>query len=92
MDDTGIIDLLFAREERAVMELQRKYGGLCRSMAANLLGAPQDVEECLSDLWYAVWQRIPPERPRAMGAFLGRIVRNLAISRYRESHAQKRGG
>lgn len=33
---------------------------------------------------------MPPDRPQALGAFLGRITRNLSISRWRRDHAQKR--
>ena len=35
---------------------------------------------------------MPPDRPSALGAFLGRITRNLSISRWRRDHAKKRYG
>lgn len=38
----------------------------------------------------AAWVRIPPEYPRSLRAFLGRIVRNISISRFRGNQAQKR--
>ena len=33
---------------------------------------------------------MPPDRPQSLGTFLGRITRNLSISRWRRDHAQKR--
>lgn len=35
---------------------------------------------------------IPPERPRSLKTYLGRLTRNISVSRYRREHAQKRGG
>ena len=33
---------------------------------------------------------MPPQRPCSLRSYVGRIVRNLSISRYRAAHAQKR--
>ena len=67
-----------------------KYGGLCRSVVANILPDFRDVEECVSDTWHNAWQAMPPERPTRLQAFLGRITRNLAISRFRKNTAKRR--
>lgn len=90
MEDTGIIDLYHARDERAIAESERKYGAYCRAVALNLLSVREDAEECVNDTWHAAWDRMPPERPNALKAFLGRITRNLSISRFRANRAQKR--
>lgn len=90
MEDTAIIQLFFQRAEQAIVEVQQKYGSFCRTVAMNLLQQKEDVEECVNDTWQAAWQRIPPENPRMLGAFLGRITRNLAISRFRKNNAQMR--
>ena len=90
MEDTAIIQLFFQRAEQAIAEVQQKYGSFCRAVAMNLLQQKEDVEECVNDTWQAAWQRIPPEKPRMLGAFLGRITRNLAISRFRKNTAQMR--
>ena len=37
MEDSAIIDLYWAREERALSETDAKYGGYCRSIAHNIL-------------------------------------------------------
>lgn len=92
MDDLAIIALYHRREERAIAESEKKYGGMCRSIAQNILSIREDAEECVNDTWHAAWNAMPPERPRSLGAFLGRITRNLSISRWRRCHAQKRYG
>ncbi len=90
MDDTAIIELYHRREEQAITESDRKYGGMCRSIAMRLLGLKEDAEECVNDTWYAAWNKMPPDRPAYLGAFLGRITRNLSVSRWRRDHAGKR--
>ena len=90
MDDLAIVELYHRREEQAIAESDKKYGALCRSIALRLLGLREDAEECVNDTWYAAWGRMPPDRPKALGAFLGRITRNLSVSRWRRDHAQKR--
>ena len=77
MEDETIIDLYFAREERAIAETGKKYGGYCRSIAFNILHSYEDTEECVSDTWLHTWNAIPPTRPGCLRAFLGRITRNL---------------
>ncbi len=92
VEDKGIVELFSRRDERGIQEARRKYGGFCFKIAINLLGVKEDAEECVSDALYAAWRQIPPAVPRSMRAFLGRITRNLSISRYRTATAQKRGG
>ena len=92
MEDTGIIDLYWARDERAVEETDRKYGAYCRAISYRILKNRQDVEECLNDTYVRAWNAMPPQRPFALGAFLGKIVRNLSLNYYRAGHAQRRGG
>ena len=40
MEDETIIDLYFAREERAIAETGKKYGGYCRPIAFHLPPPP----------------------------------------------------
>ncbi len=90
MDDTAIIELFFARDESAVGELQTKYGAYCAKIAMNLLRDKGDAQECVNDAYLTVWDSIPPQRPASLRGYLGRIVRNISVSRYRKMHAQKR--
>lgn len=92
MDDDRIVDLYWQRDERAIDETDIKYGGLCSSIAYGILANHQDSEECVSDTYMAAWNSIPPQRPKQLKAYLGRIVRNLSLNRARDSQAKKRGG
>ena len=83
MDDEQIITLYFARDEQAIRETERKYGGLCRSIAMNILASTPDTEECLNDTWLKIWNSIPPQKPQKLSAFVARITRNLALNRKR---------
>lgn len=90
MEDSQIIELYYSRNEQAIKESDHKYGPLCHRISLNILSVKEDAEECVNDTWFAAWKRMPPDRPNALGAFFGRITRNLSISRWRASHAKKR--
>lgn len=90
MEDEAILALYFSRDQHAISETERKYGGFCTTVARNILTQREDAEECWNDVLHAVWNRIPPLRPENLRAFLGRLTRNAAIDRYRREHAQKR--
>lgn len=92
MEDSQIIELYWQRKESAIAECRSKYGAYCYSIADHILHSEQDAEECVNDTWLRVWRSIPPRRPNRLSVFLGRIVRNLAIDRYRREHTQKYGG
>lgn len=92
MDDKTIIGLFLARDEAAISQAERKYGSYCGSIARNILHNEQDAEECLSDVWLAAWNSIPPNQPQSLSSFLARLVRTKAIDRWRSEHAAKRGG
>ncbi len=92
MEDSQIIALYFARNEDAIAETDKKYGGYCRYIAGNILGNREDAEEVVNDTYLKVWNSVPPTRPEPLKGYVGRISRHLAIDRYHLSHAQKRGG
>ncbi len=90
MEDKIILDLYVQRNERAITETAAKYGPYCGAVADNILGCPEDVEEILNDTWLAAWRDIPPSQPACLRAYLGRITRNLALSRFRFYRTKKR--
>ncbi len=92
MEDAAIIELYWARDQLAIVESDRKYGGFCANLASNILRSVQDAEECVNDTWHRAWNTMPPQRPGSLRAYLGRIVRNLAIDRWRRKNTQRRGG
>ena len=91
MRDGEILDLYWAREERAILETQASYGRYCYSIAWHILHMREDADECVNDTWLRAWNAIPPRRPGRLGVFLGTITRNLALDRWKERHAAKRG-
>lgn len=92
MEDKQIIALYHQRKEQAIAETDAKYGALCRRIALNVLGIREDAEECVNDTYHSAWRRMPPDWPKSLQAFLGRMTRNIAISRFRADHAKKRYG
>ena len=92
MEDHAIIELFWQRSETAIPAARDKYGRYCTAIARNILPSPEDAEECLSDTWLQAWESIPPQRPVLLGAYLGRITRNLAYNRWKAAAADKRGG
>ena len=87
MTDEALLDLLEQRSQQALSELDGAYGPYCRAIAGNILGCPEDAEECVSDAYLAVWNAIPPARPTHFKAWLGAIVRNRALRMRRNSAA-----
>lgn len=91
MNDAQIIDLYFARSEQAIQETDHKYGSYCYKIAYNILASREDSEESVSDTYFSAWNVIPPTKPLKLSAFLGKLTRNISISRWRKSNARKRG-
>lgn len=92
MDDCKIVDLYWARDERAISESDTKYGRMLGSIAFSLLSSREDAEECVNDTYLDAWETMPPSRPSYLGAFLSKIIRRISIDRYRHTHREKRGG
>lgn len=92
MDDNTIIGLYWARSEKAIEETATKYSSYCYSIAFGILNNQSDSEECVNDTWLKAWNSIPPNKPRRLRVFLGKLTRNLSLDRYRYYDASKRRG
>lgn len=90
MDDSKIIDLFLKRDENAIEHTRQKYGGLCYSVAYNILRDPEDSEEAVNDTYLGVWNAIPPHTPVIFSSFIARITRNISLKIWRYKHADKR--
>lgn len=90
MEDSQIIELYWRRDEAAIAETRQKYGAFCYGIAKNILSVHEDAEECVNDTWHRAWDAIPPQRPVKLRAWLGKVVRNLALHRWEKNRAQKR--
>ncbi len=90
LDDEAIVELYFARNEAAIRETDRKYGAYLYTVAHNMLRDEGDAEECRNDAYLDTWNAIPPARPASLGAFVTKILRRIAVDRYRERTAERR--
>ncbi len=89
MDDREIIALLNKRDESAIQAIEARFGGLCRSIASNVLLDPRDVEECVSTVYFKLWSAIPPADPKDLTAYTAKAIRNEALMRYRENASKR---
>lgn len=90
MDDERIIELFFARSEKAIAELDAKYGKLFHKLSHNILNNRQDAEECVNDAYLGAWNTIPPAKPNPLQAYICKIVRNISLKRHYREKAAKR--
>ena len=79
MTDEQIIELFFERSEKAISELDDKYGNVLYKLSYNILNDSWDAEECVNDSYLGVWNVIPPERPNPLLTFVCKIVRNISM-------------
>lgn len=92
MEDNEILRLFRERDENAILAVSRKFGTYCHSIARGILHNHEDSEECVNDAYMRAWESIPPHDPPSLGAFLGRVTKNLALDRIRSERREKRGG
>ena len=88
--DEKIIDMYWERDPDAIQETDHKYGPLLRNVAYNILADSLDCEECQNDAYLGIWNAIPSARPVVFPSFIIRIMRQVAIRRYREKNRKKR--
>lgn len=75
MDDSAIVELFWKRDEQAIAATTEKYNVYCLSIAMNILGNIEDAEECVNDAYLNTWNSIPPNKPKMLSTYLGKIVR-----------------
>ena len=92
MEDSRIIERFWERDEAALSAVSEKYGKYCSTIARNIIGNEQSVEEIVQDILLKLWETIPPNRPQKLQAFIGKIARNLSLDAVRATLRQKRGG
>lgn len=92
MNDEQIIQLYQQRNENAIAETSKEHGMLCRRIAGYILSSSQDIDECVNDVYFRVWNSIPPDNPLSFSAYLTAITRNIALDKWRRNNRHKRGG
>ena len=90
MEDQAIIALFQQRREDAIAACRKEYDSYLSSLALRILGDSADAEECVSDTYWQIWQRIPPDEPQHFKAYLAAICRYFAFDRLDRRHAKKR--
>ena len=90
MSDEALVQAFWERCEEAITEAKAQYGTYCLYIANNILRSREDSEECLNDVLLAAWESIPPKRPKNLKTYLGKLIRETAISRWRKNNASKR--
>lgn len=90
MQDEQIVALYWQRDELAIQETEQKYGRYLSKIAYNILSDSEDCKECINDTYLKAWNSIPPHKPDALAAYLGKITRELAIDIFRTRNRKKR--
>ncbi len=90
MNDASIIELFFARNEKALEELNKKYGNLLMHITKNLLNQKEDIDECVNSVLLDIWNQIPPDKPENLCAYICKIARRKAINKLKHNTAEKR--
>lgn len=91
MNDEALVTMYWSRNEDAIAQTAKQYGGYLTRIAGNILSDYHDTEECVNDTYLRTWNSIPTNRPQRLALYLGKICRQLAIDLFRRKNAQKRG-
>ena len=91
MEDDKIVELYLSRSEEAIAQTAQKYGSRLRNIANSILNDRETAKECENDAYLETWELIPPHEPRNyLFAFVGRIVRHIALNVCKKNSRQKR--
>lgn len=86
MTDNQLLCRLKAGQDDALEELIQKYRRYVCTIIVNVLGhagRPSDVEELISDTFYAVWHHADAIQPGKLKAYLSVTARNRAKNHLR---------
>jgi RNA polymerase sigma-70 factor (ECF subfamily) len=90
--DVQLIERLLVRDQAALREVIRDYGGVVHGMARRVLAEPSLAEEVAQDTFLALWRRPGAYDPArgSLQSFLLGIVRNKAIDLVRKEESLRR--
>lgn len=88
--DSAIIKAFFERDAHAISYVSSGYEQYLYKIAHNILAGEEDVKECINDTYLKLWNSIPPNRPENFKAYIAKLIRNIAINRYKEKSRDKR--
>ena len=90
--DVALAQRLLARDESALREAIRTYGGLVAGMARRVVADPAFAEEVVQDTFLTLWRRpaaFDPDRGRLQSFLLG-VARNKAVDLVRREEGARR--
>lgn len=90
LKDEEINELFFDRDEKAITELDKKYGAYLKTVAADMTADRRDAEECVNDAYLAAWNSIPPNRPASLQAYLTVLIRHAVLDVIKKSKRARR--
>ncbi len=90
MEDKQIVALFLARDQAAIARTQEKYGKLLLTLSHRITENREDADECVNDALLQAWQRIPPDCPAHLGAWLAKVTRHISLNVCQKRRAQKR--
>lgn len=91
MDDNEIVELYLSRNEDAINQTAIKYGSRLRKIAFRVVDDFETAKECENSAYFKTWESIPPYEPRDyLFAFVGRIIRHIALDICKMNNCQKR--
>lgn len=90
MTDEKIVELYWKRDESAIDATSKKYRPYLTKIAYNILGNNEDVNESINDTYLAAWNSIPPNRPKTLSVYLGKLTRRISIDIFRKKNRNKR--
>ena len=90
MDGKIITDLLYKRDEAALVYIKQLYGAGIKDIAYRILQNNEDAEEVLSDTLFTIWNNVPPDSPVNLPGYIYKTARNNALETYRKIHRKKR--
>ena len=90
MQDDKIVALYWQRNEAAIVETEQKYGRYLSKIAYNILADFEDSKECVNDTYLRAWNSMPPNRPKVLATYIGKITRQISIDRFRSRNRVKR--
>ena len=90
VQDERIVELFILRDESALTYTAQKYQKYLTKIAINILSDKSDADECVNDTYLAAWNSIPPNEPSVLSSYLAKLIRRIAIDKYRMRIRSKR--
>lgn len=91
VNDFNIVEAFLVRDEKALSMTKEKYGALLRGVSVRIVQNTADAEECESDCYLELWNRIPPNKPYDyFFTFAKKIIRNISLNLVKKKNTVKR--